>query len=358
MDIITFIIVFLFLSLIILLHEAGHFFAAKWSGVRVDEFGFGYPPRMWGKQFGRTLYSINWLPFGGFVRIFGADAPKNGEPMPETGAEDFRTKPAWKKSLILLAGVIMNVVLGWVLLILVFMTGSPEHLLISAVAENSPASVAGIRSGDQIVSVLYGDKKLVDPVNSDEFIALVKEAGEAPIAVTVLRAQKEVPISLSGRTNPPKGEGSLGVALVHTGIPKESVWESIRDATVMTGDILVSTVVGLYTFFTRLFVTPAVLDSVAGPVGIFTIAAQASAFGIVALLQLMAILSLNIAVLNLLPFPALDGGRFLVVLIEKVFRRSVPQKIQNGINAVGFIILVGLMILVTVKDIGKIVNGG
>ncbi len=358
MDIITFIIVFLFLSLIILLHEAGHFFAAKWSKVRVDEFGFGYPPRMVGKQFGKTFYSINWLPFGGFVRIFGADAPKDGNPTPEAGAEDFRTKPAWRKSLILLAGVIMNIILGWVLLVFVFLIGSPEHLLISAVAEKSPASIAGIRSGDQVASVIYGDKKLTDPVNSDEFIALIKEAGEAPITVTVLRSQKEEIFMLSGRINPPEGEGSLGVALVHTGIPRSSVWEGIKNATIMTGDILVSTVVGLYMFFTRLFVTPAVLDSVAGPVGIFTIAAQASAFGIAALLQLMAILSLNIAVLNLLPFPALDGGRFLVVLIEKIFRRAVPQKIQNGINAVGFIVLVGLMILVTVKDIGKIVNGG
>lgn len=358
MDFITFVLVFIFLSLIILLHEVGHFFVARLNGVRVDEFGFGYPPRLFGKRFGKTIYSVNALPFGGFVRIFGADAPKDGEPTSETGAEDFRTKSAWKKSLILLAGIAMNVVLGWVLLIFVFMVGSPKHLMISGIADNSPAFSAGFRSGDQIVSVQYGDMKLSDPVDSDQFIALVKEAGVKPLSVTFERNKKEQSTTIIGRENPPEGEGSLGVALIQIGIPRESFFGSIKNATLETGDIIISTAVGLYQFFTRIFTTPGVLDSVAGPVGIFTIAAQASSFGFAALLQLMAILSLNVAILNLIPFPALDGGRFLVVLIEKAIKRSIPQKIQNGINAVGFVVLVGLMILVTIKDVGKIVNGG
>lgn len=357
MDVITFLLVFLFLSLIILLHELGHFFAAKWSGVRVDEFGFGYPPRLFGKQFGKTIYSVNALPFGGFVRINGADAPKEDTPASERGDEDFRSKPAWKKSFILLAGIIANIVLGWLLFIIVFLVGSPSHLIISGVAKDSPASGAGIRSGDQIVSVRYGERVLSDPVNVDEFIALVKDAGSNAVTVTFSHDKKEQSVVLSGREHPPEGEGSLGVALAPIGIARASFLESVKSATAATGNVLVETAVGLYRFLARLFVTPAALDGVAGPVGIFTIAAQASSFGIAVLIQLMAILSLNIAILNLLPFPALDGGRFLVVLIETVIRRPVPQKIQNGINAVGFVVLVGLMILVTIKDVGKIVSG-
>lgn len=354
MDLITFILIFVFLSLIILLHELGHFFAAKWSGVRVDEFGFGYPPRLFGKRFGKTLYSINALPFGGFVRINGADAPKDADPSPEAGGDDFRTKPAWKKSFILLAGIIANIVLGWLLFIVVFLVGSPSHLMVSGVAKDSPAFAAGIRSGDQIVSARYGERFLADPVDADQFIALVKEAGGKPLSLTFSRDKKEESINLSGREHPPEGEGSLGVALAPVGIAREPFFKSIKSATISTGNILVATAVGLYQFFTRLFVTPAALDGVAGPVGIFTIAAQASSFGTAILVQLMAILSLNIAILNFLPFPALDGGRFLIVLIEKAIRRPVPQKIQNGINAVGFVVLVGLMILVTIQDITKL----
>ncbi|MEK7465388.1 MAG: M50 family metallopeptidase [Patescibacteria group bacterium] len=357
MDVVTFLLVFLFLSLIILFHEAGHFLVAKWNGVRVDEFGFGYPPRLFAGKIGETVYSVNALPFGGFVRIHGTDPARAGDAEGETG-RDFNTKAVWRRSSILLAGVAMNILLGWFLLILVFAVGYPEHLIVGATASRSPAEVADIREGDVILGARYGNTALLDPIATEDFIALVKNAGDNELSLTLARGNNRRTISLHPRMNPPEGEGALGLALTRIGVPSTNLGGSIQNATETTWNILEVIAKGLYAFVTKLFVSPKIIESVAGPVGIFSIAAEAGAFGMIPLLQLMAILSLNIAVLNLLPFPALDGGRFLVVLIEKAIRRPIHQKIQNGINTVGFIVLVGLMILVTIKDVGKIVSGG
>ena len=165
----TILIVIISLSLLILVHEAGHFFAAKFFGVRVDEFGLGFPPRIFGKKIGETTYSINLLPLGGFVKIYGEDS--TGEPggldaNQEDKKRTFSSQPAWKKSVIILAGVVMNVILGWLALSLVFLAGAPKHLAIADVALDSPAREAGLEAGDIILGVEYKGGILKDPVKS------------------------------------------------------------------------------------------------------------------------------------------------------------------------------------------------
>lgn len=353
----TIIWVILFLSLIILIHEAGHFAAAKWSGVRVDEFGFGYPPKLWGKKVGETLYSINALPFGGFVRIHG-ETVAGAQTETEEKDRGFESKPVWKRSVIMLAGIAMNIALGWLLFSIVFMVGSPEHLMVGSVAPDSPAALGDIRPGDIIRQATFDSTTLTDPIMSDAMVALVQRAGDGMIQLQVVRGNNVRTLTLQGRMHPPEGQGSLGVSLSGTGFPAQGFWGGIWQGLLVTGESLWLVIVGMIAFFAKIFVTPSVVNTVSGPVGIFSLAAQAGATSFVSLLYLVGFISINIAVLNLLPFPALDGGRFLFLMIEKVKKSPVSYRTQSVVNTVGFVFLVGLMILVTVKDVGRLVSGG
>lgn len=362
---ITILLVILFLSFIVLVHELGHFFAAKLSKVKVEEFGLGYPPRIFGKKIGETTYSINAIPFGGFVKIYG-EIPKElmekseGSPTQNEDEKDsarsFLTKPIWKRAGIMLAGVCMNVIFAWLILFIVFLVGSPKHLAINSVSPNSPAALAEIRSGDIVQSVTYGGTTLKDPVSSDAFIALVKEAKNNSIQIEI---QGTIPrtVTIQGRLNPPEGEGALGIGLVDIGFSPQGFLGSLWEASRYTVEVLYLVVEGLVLFITKLFVSPKIIESITGPVGIFSFASQASVSGFIPFLHVIAFISLNIAVLNLLPFPALDGGRFLFLLIEKFKKRPVSYRIQSFINTAGFILLLVLMILVTIKDVGKLMGG-
>lgn len=356
----TILIVIISLSLLILVHEAGHFFAAKFFGVRVDEFGLGFPPRIFGKKIGETTYSINLLPLGGFVKIYGEDS--TGEPGGPNGTnqEDerrtFSFQPAWKKSVIILAGVVMNVVLGWLALSLVFLAGSPKHLAIADVALDSPAREAGLEAGDIILGVEYEGGALEDPVKSEDLISVMKNAPASEVILSILRSgDEELRVVLSGRASPPEGEGPLGVALIDIGFDKKGFFGSVVEGFKTTGRMLGLITVSFYNIITRIFVAPEILNSLTGPIGIFVIAKEAGALGLVYLMQISALISLNLAVLNLIPFPALDGGRFLMIIIEKIKGSPVPQKFQMAANAFGFVLLIVLMVFVTIKDVGRFI---
>lgn len=343
------VLVILGLVVLIVVHELGHFLAAKMFRVRVDEFGLGFPPRLWSRRWGETVYSFNLLFLGGFVKIPG----ENGETA-ETATDSsrfFSHRPIWQKLIILLGGIVMNVVLGWLILSFVFMVGSSEHLLIAEVAGDSPAAVAGLRSGDIVTAAVLGETTLADPVSADIFTAFFRDHPEEEATVTVRRGEETVEIKVAGRKSPPPGEGAIGVALADIGFPRESFWRAFGRGAELTAANLSAIARGLGELLTRAFSEPKVLSTVSGPVGIIAIAAKTASLGFVYFLQLLSLISLNLAVLNLIPFPALDGGRILLLVPEAIRRRPVSEKFQMIFNATGFVLLLALMLTVTVKDI-------
>jgi regulator of sigma E protease len=267
------------------------------------------------------------------------------------------SKPVWRRSIIMLAGIGMNIVFGWLLFVIVFMVGSPQHLVIEQVAEDSPAALGGVMAGDVVMEAVFGDVTLQDPISSREFIDLTKKAGGTLVDFKLRSNGTTRDVALQGRPNPPEGQGSFGILLADTGFASYGFFPAIGEAVRTTGETLWLVAVGLVTFFGKLFLEPKIIDSVAGPVGIFSLAARAGTFGIMPLLHLIAFISLNIAVLNFLPFPALDGGRFLFLLIEKIKGSPVSIRVQTVINVAGFVLLLGVMILITVKDIGRLFAG-
>lgn len=342
----TIILVFVSLSILILVHELGHFGAAKFFGVRVEEFGFGFPPRIYGKKIGETIYSINALPLGGFVRIPGEDGDVEA-----TDGRTFVDKPAWQRVIMLVSGVFMNIVAGWIGLTIVFMIGSAPHLIISGIAKDSPAEAVGLKSGDLVLSAGRGEIKLVDPIKADDFSNLFKTLPEAEVSLKIMRGEETLEMKAIGRVIPPVGEGPLGVVLSEVGFAKSGFFSSLVKGVTATGEILKGIFQGFYILITQAFSHPEILSAVSGPIGIFSLAGDASHLGFVYFLQLMALISLNLAVLNLIPFPALDGGRVLLLLIEKIRGKNLSLKFQMIFNSIGFFVLILLMIIVSVKDI-------
>lgn len=340
-------IVIIGLSLLILGHEAGHFIAAKLFGLKVDEFGFGFPPRIGAKKIGETEYSLNWLPFGGFVRIAGergefemvegADALRE----PEDERRMFHTQPAWKKNVIILAGVFTNFILGWIFISLVFMIGAPRALIIGAVQPGSPAAAAGVQAGDIVKG--YTD--------AQSFINYVDAHKGSPLSVAVIRNDKEMDFTMTPRTNPAPNEGAIGVELEEGGAAPENPILALRDGLTAAWGVSVLTVQAFSQLIAQVFVHASIPSDVVGPVGIFSLAEESGRIGLAYLLQFIGVISLNLMVVNCIPFPALDGGRFLVILIEKFRRTPLPYKVEAWVNGIGFALLIALMVTLTVRDI-------
>ncbi|MFH1193191.1 MAG: site-2 protease family protein [Candidatus Jorgensenbacteria bacterium] len=339
------------LSFVVLAHEFGHFITAKLSKIRVDEFGFGFPPRLFARKFGETTYSVNALLFGGFVKIYGEE----GE---EKDPSAFNNQPVWRRTLVTCGGVLANVVIAWLFFSVVFMAGAPEHLVISDVAPGSPAATAGMVSGDIIQEARWGKQILTAPVKVDTFVAMVKEAAARNESVMLAirgAGAEEREVSLVPRANPPAGEGALGVGLAEAGVPRTPFFRSFLSGAEETWVLAKLTVLGLVDFFGRAFSAPGTFREMMGPVGIAAAtAAQATTLGFSYLLRLLGFISLNLAILNLIPFPALDGGRTLFLLIEKLKGSPLPVRLERAVNAAGFVCLLLLMVLVTVQDVGRL----
>jgi regulator of sigma E protease len=343
------ILVVIGLSLLILGHEAGHFFVAKLFGLKVDEFGFGFPPRIGARKIGDTEYSLNWLPFGGFVRISGergelalVDGENGASPVSEADQKRlFYNQSAWKKSLIVLAGVIMNFILGWILISAVIMIGSPQTLVITGTEPNSPAVQAGFMSGDVVMN--YRDYQ--------SFTAFVDSHEGQPITVAVLRNGKEIDLSVTPRVNPSPDEGAIGVSLEEGGTARENPIAALRDGFLDTIIIFWLTLQAFGQLIQQIFIHASIPAGVVGPVGIFGVAEETGKIGLTYLLQLIGVISINLSIVNLIPFPALDGGRFVMILIEKIKGSAIPEKLEAWVNGLGFAFLVALMILITIRDV-------
>lgn len=345
----TILIVIIALSLLVFVHELGHFLAAKYMGMKVNEFGIGFPPRVLSKKVGETTYSLNALPFGGFVRIFGED-PDEADIDSLDRERSFSHQPAWRRTVVILAGVFMNILFGWILLSFVFMSGIPERLIVSDVLPDSPAAQAELRMGDTIVGAEVAGTSLED-VNADSFVSFVRDNPGETFLLSVQRGNEVISIEVAGREI--SEEGIIGINVVDSGVESRSFFPALWDSLSVTIGTLIAITIAFFSLIIGIFTTPEVVESLAGPVGIFVLAQDATAMGVVYLSQLTAIISLNLAILNLIPFPALDGGRFVMIIAEKIKGSPISRNVQVGINAFGFIILLVLMVLITIQDVGR-----
>ena len=417
----TTILVFIFvLGLLVFVHELGHFVMAKSFKMGVDEFGFGFPPRLVGFKKGDTTYSLNWIPIGGFVKITGENGQLPIDEMADNYREQakaeeidekalteeatyvkkmfhgfnekdyaalesnrkkyeyladimssekdkldknaFFTKPIWQRFIVLFAGVFMNIVLCAVLLSAGYMIGFPsatgdlpagaqvsnEQIIVMQTEPDRPAEAAGLQTGD-VIKEVNGQ-----PITTvEEFRNATQENEGKAMAMTIKREGETQEISAT----PEKlDEGTVGIGayLTESGLVKlpwySAIWTGIRQTGMIIYLIfstLISLVASAFTGQTE------VLESVSGPVGIAVLANQAADLGFIYLLQFTALLSVNLAIFNLLPLPALDGGRIIFLVVEKIRRKPVSQKIEGMVHTIGFATLILLLGLVTVRDISK-----
>jgi regulator of sigma E protease len=354
------IILIVFISLIglLALHEFGHFLTAKKFGVRVEEFGIGYPPRIFGKKIGETLYSLNLLPFGAFVKIQGEEGGIES-------AHSFIGKPIWQRALIILGGVVSFWIISAILLSIVFGLGVPQAISdetealnpkvqIVAVANNSPAQVAGIKAGDVITSLkskIENEKLKIDKVEQvQEFTDLHK--GEE-ITLTFERGKEVFDLTLIPRLSPPEGEGAMGVGLARTALTSYPWYlapvKGVETCFYLTGSIIKA----LGQVLGNLIQGKGLPEGaqLVGPIGIGSLMTQAAHLGLTYYLQFIALISIYLAIFNILPIPALDGGKLLFLGIEKVRGKPVSQKTEQSVTGIFFVLLITLMIWVTIKDI-------
>jgi regulator of sigma E protease len=358
MSIIIFLII---LSVLVFVHELGHFSVAKFFGVRVDEFGMGFPPRA-KKLFSRngTDYTLNWLPIGGFVKIYGEDS------LPESDPDYHRSlvaKPWYAQLLILVAGVVMNIILAWVLFSATHMSGtlSPvtpvnintiqnPQLYIVQVMPESPAAIAGMRSGD-IIQGLTTSTSIVTRPATESFISTIQNSA-GPIDVYILRGEESVQVSVNPYTT--EGVRKIGVMPQYLGVERVSFLGSFIKGAQSTWHTTVGTAEAFGNLIGNALHGQGSTDSLTGPVGLVGVVGDASRLGWSFVIHLAAVISINLAILNILPFPALDGGRIVIVLIETITRKKINPNIVGWINTVGFFTLIALMVFITVKDVIKL----
>ena len=331
------VVTLLVFGVLILAHEAGHFFVAKACKVKINEFAIGMGPAIYKKQGKETLYSIRILPIGGFVQMDGEDGEGTDE-------NSFNKKPYWKRFLILVTGAVMNILLGFILICII---NSQRALLPTTIVagfdENSISNSYGLQENDEILKINnYGVKSYLDISYG------LATAGAEPVDITVLRDGEQV--VLSNVEFPVITDENIGESYTLDFIvfgERRSFISTVK----YSFDWTVSISKSIYSFFGTLFTGKADLNQVSGPVGTTTAIGQSVQLGLDSLLLVVALISINLGILNLLPFPALDGGRILFLAIEAIRRKPMSQKIEYSINAAGLILLLTLMLVITVKDV-------
>lgn len=354
---VTILVFIVVLGILILAHEFGHFITAKKAGVKIEEFGVGFPPRVWGRK-GKdgVFYSINWIPFGGFVKLKG-ESGENREDQ-----DSFAHKPIRIRALILAAGVLMNVVLAYILFSVGFMFGLPASIAedqindpavknvkvqIASVVKDSPAHLAGLEVGDQLLAI---DKQEMQVIS--EFQNYISEHQDDELTLQIFKDKevheiKVVPQVIEGFSE----EKVMGVTLIQTGIVQHNVFTSWYYGLKVTINLLLMIIVAFYNLLKDLFLGLGLSVDLRGPVGVAIMTGQVVSLGWIYVLQFTAILSLNLAIINFFPFPALDGGRFLFLLIEKIRGKPNNQNIENIIHNIGFTLLIILVLMVTYRDV-------
>ncbi|MEK7566967.1 MAG: site-2 protease family protein [Patescibacteria group bacterium] len=352
LDIAIFIIV---LAVLVLAHEFGHFLAARKNGVRVDEFGFGFPPRLFGFKRGQTLYSLNLFPLGGFVKIAGENEAESSD------SENFASKSLFSRASILFAGVFFNIVLAFIIFSVVVPLGIPVDaedpywqlrvrdtaITVVEVLKGSSAELAGFKTGDRVLTLETISGGIIKPSHVFEVQDFTRaNAGQSAIIEIERRGQK---IVLSA--NLAEGEAPLGVATAKVG-KIASPWYAVPWVGLeLTAFAVWRTLEGFFFILKLLFSGQSVAGFISGPVGIFSLVSGILDFGPVILMTFVATLSINLAIINLMPFPALDGGRLLFLMIEGLRGKPLSRRIGGLAHALGFAILIMLMAIITYLDI-------
>lgn len=356
MDILIFVLA---LSVLVLVHELGHFLAAKITGVRVDEFGLGLPPRIIGKKKWGTTWSLNWLPIGGFCKLFGEDpttATQSDGQVHKNNKDSFISKNPWQKMMIVLGGVIMNLVLAIFIFTVVYaILGVPketERVKIIGVAKDSPAERAGLKENDWIKSI-----NGVEIKKGNELTAQVEKNRGKEIELMINREGQGIALPVQVREVAPEGEGLMGVVISNTEMEKikwyqfyKGIGAGFKEA-YFWGKVIGG---GVYKMVAGLF-SGQVPKDVSGPIGMYEATSSIRMNqGFLAMIHFFGVVSVNLAVVNILPFPALDGGRIIFVFYELLFKKKANEKFEALVNNLGMIILLGLILLVTIGDVRRI----
>ncbi|MFA6227144.1 MAG: site-2 protease family protein [Candidatus Paceibacterota bacterium] len=363
----TILLFLIILAVLVFVHELGHFISAKMFGIRVDEFAIGFPPKVFGWQRGETKYALNLIPFGGYVKIFGED-PNEESMKGADSARSFVNASKWKQIVVLLSGIFLNIVFAWILISISFNLGmltsvsdsyaskiKDAGVIIISVAERSPAERAGLKEGDFIINI-SGDKQNLANPKIEQIQKIISES-VAAVNLEIKRGVSTSSVNIVPIAGITEGKKAIGIAMDFAGTLKlgffSSFWEGVK-LTILEIKVVA---VGMWKFIAGAFTgEKGLISQISGPVGIAGMVGQARNLGASYLLGFIALISINLAVLNAVPFPALDGGRVLFVFIEAVFRRKIKPAIANWANGIGFALLIGLMIFITYKDILKLIH--
>lgn len=368
----TVVIFLIVLAVLIFVHELGHFLAAKSFNIRVDAFKLGFGPKLFSWKKDDTEYGLNAIPFGGYVKIFGEDPNEENTHGPDA-AKSFVNKSRLKQAIVLVAGVLFNFIFAWMIYSIVFASGvtaaadsfgqyadhfSDQRIMITYIVPNSPADKAGLKEGDVVTGVGGATPVTATPASRsiEDIQNSINASKGSPITINYTSGT----ISKSVEVTPVHGlvsdKYAIGISMDNVVDLRLPFFPSVREGLRYTGVMIRETAIGLYTFVVNIFQGTANFGDVAGPVGIAGIVGNAAALGFTYLLMITALISVNLGVINLIPFPALDGGRVLFVLFEGIFRRRIPARFTNVVNTVGFVLLMVLMVAVTWKDVAKLIG--
>jgi len=360
----TYVLFILLLVVLIIVHEFGHFSIAKLFNIRVDEFGIFFPPRIFAWKYGETDYSLNWLPIGGFVRIFGENY--------DEGASDPRSfiqKPRYIQALVLVAGITFNILFAWLILSVGYMVGLPtaaDHqgfgtvtnarAMVVEVLPNSPAQKAGLMAGDTVLDVQTGTAVLTQNSLSNEVTNFIGAHPDESMVFTVERDGQQREFVAKPASGVVADKKVVGIELDDVGTLKLNPLEAFGEGAVLGWNITQTTAEGLGTFGKQLVTGTANFNDVSGPIGITAFGAAELKQGFAAGAVLMALISINLAIINLIPIPGLDGGRLLIVAIEAVLRRPVSTRVVLNLTMAGFAFLILLIVVISYHDILKLVH--
>jgi regulator of sigma E protease len=356
------IIAFIFvIGILITVHEVGHFVAAKLSGIKVEEFSIGFPPRIFSFKKKETKYTIGALPFGGYVKMLGEDTISDDP-------RAYNRQSPGKRLIVSVAGVLMNFLLAWLLLTIGFSVGMTpiatpsdqingtkikSQVFIAEIMKNSPADKAGLAIGDELIKGIDGSNNTFDFQDLNNVTDFTQNNLGKEVKIDVKRQNEELEkiVTISDNKDAP-----LGVGIVDQAIVRVPVWRAPYVALREGYEISRAMFTFLGSFFHQLFAAGQISDQVGGPVAIFNLSGSAARAGVMALLQFITLLSINLGLINIMPFPALDGGRALFIILEKIFgKKVIREDIENLIHTIGFGLLIVLIIAITYKDIIRLI---
>lgn len=365
----TFVYFILILIGLVIVHEFGHFIVAKLFGIRVDEFGIFFPPRLFAFKKGETEYSFNSIPVGGFVKIFGENYDEG-----KNDPRSFVSKPRYAQAAVIIAGIVFNLLFAWLVLSAGYMAGLPTpasqpgfgaatnaHVLVVGVLAGSPAEKAGLMGNDQIEEVQTGTAQLnvqtLDTsAQAQAVTTFISAHQDESIVITVLRDGQEKTFLAKATEGFIAGRKAIGVQLDDIGTLKLVAPLALAQGATLGWEITKSTATGLAGFLKQIFTGTADFSQVSGPIGITVFGAATLHEGWQAAIVLTALISINLAVINVIPIPGLDGGRLLIIIIEAIIRRPVSPNIVMKLTLTGFALLVLLMLVVSYHDIARLVG--